>query len=165
MRGDEELVAKLSARLTEEIENLPNDGKDHELVIKIKGNHGNINLGTQNFEINSTKQPPPQGSDRSRECPQCGKVTWRYTKLCMHCDYNLHNHDQVEAEERERREAEEYKKRLDTFMLKLLLVLIFIAVFSYAIKDYLPATMRIWSMVVTGVSGLFAFVVLASSGK
>lgn len=165
MRGDEELVAKLSARLTEEIENLPNDGKDHELVIKIKGDHGNINLGTQTFEIKSIKEPPPHGSDRSRECPQCGKVTWRYTQLCMHCDYNLHHHDQVEAEELRQSEARRYKERYDIFMLKLLAGLVSVALISYFIKDYLPAAFRVWAMVVTGASGFFAFMILATSGK
>ena len=165
MRGDDELVAKLSARLTEEIGNLPNDGKDHELIIKIIGDHGNINLGTQNFEIQSGKQLPPAGSDRERECPQCGKSTWRYTQLCIHCDYNLHNHDQVEAEDLRNRQNKEYKARLDILMLKLLVGCIAVAALSYLIKDYLPVALQPWAMGVTGISGVFAFMLVYASGK
>lgn len=156
MRSDEDLVAKLSARLTEEIENLPNDGKDHELIIKIKGDHGNINLGTQTFEIQSGKQAPPPGSDRERECPQCGKPAWRYTQLCMHCDYDLHRHDQIEALE----EAERRKDAHNIRMLKALLVCVAIAVGSFFLKDHLPKALEAWSITVTVVAGFFAFVIL-----
>jgi hypothetical protein len=46
MRSDDEVLVKnLSARLSEEIANLPKDGKDHPYTIKIKGNRGHINLG------------------------------------------------------------------------------------------------------------------------
>lgn len=57
MRSDEDLVAKLSARLTEEIGNLPNDGKDHQLIIKIKGDHGNINLGNLRTSLQLCENP------------------------------------------------------------------------------------------------------------
>ncbi|WP_416739251.1 hypothetical protein ACM1ZW_20895 [Pseudomonas sp. NFX71] len=43
---DEVLVKNLSARLSEEIANLPKEGKDHPLTVKIKGNRGHINLGS-----------------------------------------------------------------------------------------------------------------------
>ena len=42
---EEDLVKKLSARLSGEIENLPKDGTDHAFTVKIKGNRGHINLG------------------------------------------------------------------------------------------------------------------------
>ncbi|WP_433886085.1 hypothetical protein [Pseudomonas vranovensis] len=156
MRSDEDLMAKLSARLTEEIGNLPNDGKDHELIIKIKGDHGNINLGTQTFEIQSGKQPPPPGSDRERECPQCGKPAWRYTQLCMHCDYDLHRHDQIEAAERVERRKEANGLR----MLKAFGVCVAIAVGSFFIRGYLPGALQDWAIALTVVSGFLAFVIL-----
>ncbi|MDU9392127.1 hypothetical protein [Pseudomonas sp. zfem002] len=156
MRSDEELMAKLSVRLTEEIRNLPDDGKDHELVIKIKGDHGNINLGTQNFEINSAKQLPPPGSDRERECPQCGQPAWRYTQLCMHCDYDMHRHDQIVAEEENQQRKIENNNRL----LKAFGVFVAIATCSFLIKDHLPASLQHWSIGVTAVAGIFAFLTL-----
>jgi hypothetical protein len=46
MRSDEEVLVKnLTARLSEEISNLPRDGQGHPLTVKIKGNRGQINLG------------------------------------------------------------------------------------------------------------------------
>ena len=156
MQGDEDLVAKLSARLTEEIGNLPNDGKDHELRIKIKGDHGNINLGTQTFEVLAGKQPPPPGSDRERVCPQCVKPTWRYTQLCMHCDYDLHRHDAIEESER----VEHRKEEMSRLMLKVFFGLAGVAALSFFIKDYLPASWRGWAIGVTVVAGFLAFVIL-----
>lgn len=156
MRSDDDLVAKLSVRLTEEIGNLPNDGKDHELIIKIKGDHGNINLGTQTFEVKSGKQAPPPGSDRERVCPQCRAPTWRYTQLCMHCDYDLHMHDQVEAEE----EAARRKGRANVRMLKICVGCIAVTAGSIFIKDYLPEALRAWAIGVAAVSGFLAFCIL-----
>lgn len=158
MRRDEDLVAKLSARLTEEIGNLPNDGRDHELIIKIKGDHGSINLGTQTFEIHSGKQPPPPGSDRERECPQCGKPAWRYTQLCMHCDYDLHRHDQAAAEE----QAECRKEANNLRMLKICIGCVAVAVGSWAVKDHLPEALQSWSIAMTVAAGFIAFAVLQS---
>ncbi|QHA95826.1 hypothetical protein [Pseudomonas sp. J380] len=156
MRSDEDLVAKLSARLTEEIGNLPNDGKDHQLIIKIKGDHGNINLGNQTFDIRSGKEPPPRGSDRERECPQCAKPTWRYTQLCMHCDYDLYRHDQVEAED----QAKRHNEAVGVVMLKAVGVCVVVAVGSFLIKDHLPDPLQKWAIGITVATGFLAFVLL-----
>ncbi|TWC18609.1 hypothetical protein FBY06_11464 [Pseudomonas sp. SJZ085] len=155
---DEALVKNLSARLSEEIENLPRDGKDHELTIKIKGNRGHINLGHQTFDIKTAKEPPPAGSDRARECPQCHRCTWRYTQLCMHCDYNLHHHDEVTAQEKERARQE----RNNLQMLKVFGGCVGIAVLSFLVRDFLPETLKPWALGTTGVFGFFAFAIMAS---
>jgi hypothetical protein len=104
---DDELIRRLTDKLAEEVENLPKDGQDHEIRIKIKGNRGNINLGSQTFEIKQGKDLPPPGTDRERCCPQCNKPTWRYTRLCMHCDYDLHAHDEAEAQQEAAHRARE----------------------------------------------------------
>lgn len=158
MRGDEERFSKLSERLSEEIEKLPKDGKDHELIIKIKGDHGNINLGTQSFDIQTSKQPPPPGSDRERVCPQCGKPTWRYTQLCMHCDYDLHRHDAIEEE----RLAAERVKANSNFMLRVFFVFAVAGAISLFMKDYLPASWSAWAIGVTAISWFIAFAILQS---
>ena len=44
---EEDLVKKLSARLSGEIENLPKDGTDHAFTVKIKGNRGTSTSGTR----------------------------------------------------------------------------------------------------------------------
>ncbi|CAH0144667.1 hypothetical protein [Pseudomonas brassicacearum] len=133
-REDEYLVKNLSARLSEEIENLPKEGKDHQLTIKIKGNRGHINLGHQTFDIKTIKEPPPEGSDRARECPQCQRNTWRYTQLCMHCDYNFHRHDEVEEHKKE--QARRERKHLQ--VLKICICCVGIATLSICIRDFLP---------------------------
>ncbi|WP_124319529.1 hypothetical protein [Pseudomonas chlororaphis] len=160
--GDEELVQALSASLTKEIGDLPNDGKDHELRIKIKGrgNNTHINLGSQTFEIRSGKEPPPQKSDRARTCPQCGKSTWRYTQLCMHCDYNLHNHDQVEAEQSAKERAEQRKKETDAFLLKTFAASASVSAAGFYFKGYFPEMLQNWVIGVSVVAGLLAFMVL-----
>lgn len=155
---DEDLVKNLSARLSEEIENLPRDGKDHELTIKIKGNRGHINLGHQTFDINTAKEPPPKGSDRARECPQCQRSTWRYTQLCMHCDYNLHHHDDVAEHEKEQAR----KDRNNLQMLKICISCVGIAVLSFFVRDFLPETLKPWAVGLTGVFGFFAFLIMTS---
>ena len=73
---DGDLVSKLTARLSEEIQNLPKDGTEHQLTINIKGNRGNINLGRQTFDINTTPttaQPHPPSNNRNTQ------------KICMAC--------------------------------------------------------------------------------
>ncbi|WP_156162084.1 hypothetical protein [Pseudomonas sp. MRSN 12121] len=163
--GDEDLVQALSASLTKEIGDLPDDGKDHELRIKIRGrgNNTHINLGTQTFEIRSGKEPPPLESDRARSCPQCGKSTWRYTQLCMHCDYNLHNHDQVEADHRAKQQAEQRRKETNTFLLKTFIVSASVAISGFSLKGYFPDTLQHWVIGVSVVAGLLAFVILQSA--
>lgn len=156
MQRDDDWMAKLSSKLTEEIGNLPNDGRDHELIIKIKGNHGNINLGTQTFDIQEGKQPPPPGSDRERECPQCSKPAWRYTKLCMHCDYDLQRHDEIEADAEQERRKEASALR----MLKAFVACAAVAAGAFFLKDYLPDAFQNWAIAVTAVAGFFAFVLL-----
>ncbi|MBV4551738.1 hypothetical protein HU742_011380 [Pseudomonas sp. SWRI102] len=162
MRSEEaDLVNKLSARLSEEIENLPRDGKDHELTIKIKGNRGHINLGHQTFDIKTAKEPPPAGSDRARECPQCRRCTWRYTQLCMHCDYNLQRHDEVTEHAKEQAR----KERLNLQTLKICISCVAIAVLIFIASDYLPVTLKPWAVTLTGVLGLFAFMLTTASKK
>lgn len=156
MGRDEDWMAKLSSKLTEEIGNLPNDGRDHELIIKIKGNHGNINLGTQTFDIQQGKQPPPPGSDRERECPQCSKPAWRYTQLCMHCDYDLRRHDQIELEEAQERRKDAGNLR----MLKIFATCAAIAAGSFLLKNHLPDALQNWAIMVTAVSGFIAYIIL-----
>lgn len=158
---EEDLVKKLSARLSGEIKNLPKDGKDHAFTVNIKGNRGHINLGHQTFDIKTAKQPPPEDSNRARGCPQCGNCTWRYTQLCMHCDYNLHHHDDVAANERERIR----KERATHQMLKLFTVCTGVALLSFFLTDYLPERLKPWALALTGVFGLLAFVIMTTPNE
>lgn len=32
---------------------------------------------------------PPDDPDKSMQCPQCGRLTWRHTRLCIHCHLDL----------------------------------------------------------------------------
>jgi hypothetical protein len=32
---------------------------------------------------------PPDDPEMSRQCPQCRKLTWRYTEVCIHCRLDL----------------------------------------------------------------------------
>jgi len=32
---------------------------------------------------------PPDDPERSRQCPQCGRLTWRLTLHCVHCGLDL----------------------------------------------------------------------------
>lgn len=162
MRREDELISRLSDRLDEEIKNLPKDGKDHELRIKIIGDHGNINLGKQKFEIHSgLKQPPPEGSDMARQCPQCENTAWRFTKLCMHCDYDFHIHDEVEAQQQEERR----RQAVNLTMLKIFVACVVIAICSFLVKDYLPLSWQNWAIGVTVVAGFIAFIILQSPDK
>lgn len=153
---DDDLLKELSSRLTEEVGNLPKDGQDHEFRIKIKGNRGNINLGHQTIEIKSAKAAPPRASDRARDCPQCGKSTWRYTQLCMHCDYDLHRHDAVEAEER----AELRREQANTQLVKIFSISVVVAIAGFSLKGYFPEGLQNWVMGVSVVAGMLAFAVL-----
>ncbi|MFJ4141439.1 hypothetical protein [Pseudomonas sp. NPDC089734] len=162
MLREDELISKLSDRLDEEIKNLPKDGKDHELIIKIKGDHGNINLGKQTFEIHSGgKQTPPQGSAMARECPQCGNTAWRFTQLCMHCEYDLRLHDEIEAEQKRKRQEELENLR----MLKFFGGAAFIAIVSFLVRDHLPESLQNWALGVTVAAGFLAFCIMQSQGK
>ncbi|WP_448680557.1 hypothetical protein [Pseudomonas nicosulfuronedens] len=156
MRDTDDLIKKLTAKLTEEVESLPEDGEDHEIRIKIKGNRGNINLGSQTFEMLPGKEPPPPGSDRARSCPQCTKTTWRYTQLCMHCDYDLRAHDASLAHEQEVKVAQEYQKRLVT---------VFGIAFTAAlgllyVRQYLPESLRSWAVGLAVACGVIAFIAM-----
>ncbi|GFM85393.1 hypothetical protein PSCICO_07920 [Pseudomonas cichorii] len=162
MRREDELISRLSDRLDEEIKSLPKDGKDHEFIIKIKGDHGNINLGKQTFEIHSGgKQTPPHGSAMARECPQCGNIAWRFTQLCMHCEYDLRLHDEIEEEQERKRQ----KDLEDLRMLKIFGGCVFIAVFSFLVKDYLPEPLQGWSLGITLATGFLAFCIMQSPNK
>lgn len=153
---DDDLLKELSSRLTEEVGNLPRDGEDHELRIKIKGNRGNINLGHQTIEIRPDREAPSELSDRARVCPQCEKNTWRYTQLCMHCDYDLHHHDSIEAEEREQLRRE----RVNVQLLKVFAASTAVAVGGLYLKGYFPDAMQNWVVGVSVVAGLLAFAIL-----
>lgn len=157
-RDDEALVNTLSARLFEEIESLPKDGKNRELTIKIKGNRGHINLGHQTFDIKTAKTPPPEGSDRARECPQCHHCTWRYTQLCMHCDYNLHRHDEVAQQEKERARQE----RHNLTVLKIAVCCVGVTALSFVVMDFLSETPKALALGLTGVLGFFAVMIMRS---
>jgi hypothetical protein len=158
---EEDLVKKLSARLSGEIENLPKDETDHAFTVKIKGNRGHINLGHQTFNIKTTKHPPPEGSNRARGCPQCGQSTWRYTQLCMHCHYNLHHHDDVAAHE----QARAHKEATTHQLLKLFAACVGVALLIFFISDYLPEPLKPWAWALTGVFSLLAFVIITSPNE
>ncbi|MFS2072269.1 hypothetical protein ACEN9D_26305 [Pseudomonas sp. CT11-2] len=155
---DGDLVSKLSARLSEEIQNLPKDGNEHQLTIDIKGNRGHINLGRQTFDINTTKHPPPQDSDRSRQCPQCDRGTWRYTRLCIHCDYNLQSHDDNVAQ----KTAQARQQNNNRNTLKICVARIGIADLSFTLKDHLPEALKAYALIATGAFGCVAFMLVAS---
>ncbi|MFL1515272.1 hypothetical protein [Pseudomonas prosekii] len=155
---EEDLVRNLSARLSEEIDNLPRDGKDHAFTINIKGNKGHINLGHQTFDIKSAKQPPPEGSNRARGCPQCGFCTWRYSQLCLHCSYDLHHHDDIAADEKERTRKDTVNRQ----MLTIFGVFTGLAVLSFIIRDYLPDPIKPWALALTAIFGLMAFVIMTT---
>ncbi|MDG9783686.1 hypothetical protein [Metapseudomonas otitidis] len=153
MREADDLIQRLTAKLTEELGNLPEDGQDHEFRIKIKGNRGNINLGTQTFEVHQGKKPPPPGSDRERICPQCDKPTWRYTQLCMHCDYDLHAHDVTVAEH----EAAELKRAEQKRLLVVFTVAFSTALGLFFVKRFLPDSIQSWIIGLIAVLGVIAF--------
>lgn len=154
--GDDELVQKLSERVAEEIESLPRDGKDHEIRIKIKGSHNNVNLGSQTFEVKPGKELPPEGSNRERVCPQCEKPTWRFTQLCMHCDYDHHRHDQIEAEEQDALR----KKRNELRLLVVCVASIAIAFGGFSLKIHFPAEYQGWVAGFSALAGFIAFMIL-----
>lgn len=154
MRGEnEELIKKLSAKLSEEIENLPKDGQDHELRVRIKGNRGNINFGSQTFEVKPSKEPPPAGSDRERRCPQCTKGTWRYTQLCMHCDYDLRRHDELEAAKIQAAREEAHRTRVGFLFFG---ALVGIMAILY-LKQYLPESLQNWAIAAMALLAFVAF--------
>ncbi len=47
------------------------------------------------------KGPPPHHRN-GRDCPQCDRWTWKATRACVHCDYDLFAHEQRQAQERHR---------------------------------------------------------------
>lgn len=156
MRDTDDLIKKLTAKLAEEVESLPEDGQDHEIRIKIKGNRGNINLGNQTFEVRQGKELPPSGSDRERICPQCDKPTWRFTQLCIHCDYDLHRHDETASREEEAARQQALQQKL---------VIIFGVAFSAAlglfyVKQYLPEWLQSWVFGIAIGCGLIAFIAM-----
>jgi len=155
---DDELVQDLSASLTKAIGNLPDDGKDHELRIKIKGrgNSTHINLGNQTFEIRSEKESPPKNSDRARICPQCEKFTWRLNQLCMHCDYDLHRHDQTQADEL----AEQLRQKVNLRLMQVCLVAVAVAIGGFSLYKFLPEEFQKWVIGISVVAGLLAFFML-----
>lgn len=156
MRDMDDLIKKLTDKVVEEIEGLPEDGQDHEFRIKIKGNRGNINLGYQSVEIHHGKEPPPAGSDRERICPQCGKPTWRFTQLCMHCDYDLHHHDQTVA-------REETAARQQAFQQKMMIIFgvaISAGLSIFYVKRYLPDWLQSWAFIIAIGCGFIAFIAM-----
>jgi hypothetical protein len=132
---DGDLVSKLSARLSEEIQNLPMDGKDHQLTIKIKGNRGQINLGHHTL-----KHPPPQPSERQ----------------CLHCDHNPY--DDIAAH----KNALTQQHNNHRLILKTCVACIGIAALSYSIKDHLPEALKTYALIATGVFAGLAIMLVAS---
>ena len=56
---------------------------------RIVDNHGQV---TQHGDIHVHRAgalAPPADHPNSRECPQCGKATWRYTRHCLCCGLDL----------------------------------------------------------------------------
>jgi hypothetical protein len=122
----------------------------------INNNGVQINLDNPTFKVHQGKQLPPAGSDRERICPQCDKPTWRYTQLCMHCDYDLHRHDETVAREKEEERMRAFQQRL---------MIVFGGTFTAAmallyVKQYLPEGLRSWAVGIAIGLGVIAFIAM-----
>jgi hypothetical protein len=136
---DGDLVNRLSARLSEEIQNLPMDGKHHQLTIKIKGNRGHINLGHPSFDTHIPKHPPPEHSERIRptHCQHCDHIAAQHSALARHCNHH---------------------RRL----LKTCVACLSIAAISFTIQDHLPEALKTCALIATGAFGCLALMLVAS---
>lgn len=59
-------------------------------------NNFNGNFGGDYVEGNKySNRPdgPPLDHPNAMECPQCWKGTWRGTQNCIHCEYDIWEHD------------------------------------------------------------------------
>ena len=58
--------------------------------------------------LNINQRPdnePPDDPDVARGCPQCGTRTWRYTRHCRHCYFDLFEFDKQNALEVQKQRA------------------------------------------------------------
>lgn len=134
-----------------------NSGGNTLLELNIHGNNqGNINLGNQVFEVRQGKELPRIGSGRERFCPQCENHTWRFNQLCMHCDYDLQQHDEILAQQEETARQQALQLRLMT---------IFVVAFSAAlglfyVKQFLPGWLQSWVFGLAVCCGIIAFIAM-----
>ena len=91
MEYQQERLSALAEKLQEEIDDLPEDGKTHELRIVVGRNTGNI--AGRNQIIIQRGPEAPTDPDVSRRCYQCRKLTWLATQHCIHCHIDLFAHD------------------------------------------------------------------------
>jgi hypothetical protein len=72
--------------------------------IKIGGDWVN---GDKTVHMTAPVEAIPHDHPNARVCPQCGQVTWQYTRECRNCRYDLFAHD---ANQRHRQlERRKYK--------------------------------------------------------
>ncbi|MDP7811619.1 hypothetical protein [Acinetobacter pittii] len=82
-------------------------GKDGETEIKkLKGDlvQGNKYL------IKNGKEAPPQDHPNGRDCPQCEGWTWKRTRECVHCGYDIFTMD-YEADLKRQEEIQEQLRK------------------------------------------------------
>ncbi|WP_130888933.1 hypothetical protein [Pseudomonas sp. Sample_21] len=135
---DEDLVSKLSARLSEQIQHLPTDGKDHQLTIKIKGNRGHIHPGHPSLDSHPPKHPPPPS--------ECAQPTH-----CINCD-------QLAAQQTALIRQYHHNRRL----LKTGIACISIAAITFSMKDHLPEALKTYALIATGAFGCLALMLVAA---
>lgn len=90
MNNDDELSKTISDALKGEIDRLPPEGGHVDLRIKVSGDY----VGGNKTVIVTPRPGVPEGNPNRRDCPQCGGTTWLATRECIHCDYDLVEHDQ-----------------------------------------------------------------------
>lgn len=78
----------------------------------------------------SWRKPPPKDHPNARDCPQCWEATWKATKKCVSCGYDIFAHDH-EINQKKQQEAERrIKEQDDIFKLSFIAGLV---VFAFAI--------------------------------
>ncbi|MDP5591457.1 hypothetical protein P3802_19580 [Pseudomonas aeruginosa] len=156
IRFTDDDLSTLAKRLAHAMEGLPLDG-NHELRLKVKGLRNGSGLAQQSIRIEAVRALPPVGTGKERYCPQCEKPTWRYTELCMHCDYNLYAHDELEQQVA----AKERIARYNSIMRRVFFFSAGLALALGLLAYYLPTSQTVkLALGVTG--GFISFLALLS---
>lgn len=75
--------------------------------------HGNVeNVAGRDVVVNNGFAPPSEDHPKSYRCPQCKKLTWRDTELCINCGHNIKEH---------------IRKSADAMLILVVLAIIFVA--------------------------------------
>lgn len=66
--------------------------RKHHSVPVIQHFHGPVKEVTgvvKQAQQSAARAEPPDDPTKSTRCPQCGQLTWRHTRLCIHCQLDL----------------------------------------------------------------------------